>query len=291
MDSLEIAMSKFKLTEEEEEVLDMEEVQSEDMQPQIELCLVGKLVTISIFNVEAMKSVMKNAWKPQEKNFMVREMGKNLFIFHFFAAADRKQVLDSGPWAFDDHLMVLRPMEGDEQPENLEFSYADFWVRVYNMPMEKRSKEGAMWLGGSLGALLEYDDSDLSGWTKSMRIRVRINIHKPLGRGKKVVIKGECEGFDKELAESDYPYGPWLLASPLKRRVRVNTKEREEENRMITELKETLKTKRRLSFVEDDNMQGEKGNVGKGNEGGICHVNGGKKEGMNVGAVRGGSKK
>ncbi|KAL2893167.1 Polypeptide N-acetylgalactosaminyltransferase 9 [Bienertia sinuspersici] len=251
MDSLEAAMGKFKLTD-EEDVLDMDEIPSDDMQVQIELCLVGKLFTNSAFNAEAMKTVLRAAWKPQ-KNMLIRELGKNLFIFQFFSGSDRRHVLEGGPWAFDGHLLLIRSLEGDEQPENIEFTYADFWVRIYNVPMEKRNKEGATWLGRSIGAFLEMDESDLSGWTKSLRIWVRLNITKPLCR-----------------------------ASPMKGRARQISKEREEENKLIQELRESSKAKRRLSYEVSSSQYKKSGGL-KGGKIGVRWEGVGVEDGVGIG--------
>ncbi|KAJ8453270.1 hypothetical protein Cgig2_008154 [Carnegiea gigantea] len=54
----------LKLTEEEEEAVVCVEEESDERLEQISLCLWGRLLTENYFNVGAMKTVMKNIWKP-----------------------------------------------------------------------------------------------------------------------------------------------------------------------------------------------------------------------------------
>ena len=44
------------------------------MDSQITLCLVGKPVTTNNFNLDAMKNILKGAWKPQ-KEVVIHDIG------------------------------------------------------------------------------------------------------------------------------------------------------------------------------------------------------------------------
>ena len=58
--SLEQEMLQLKLTEEEEEIIDVAEVDLDKRSKQIALCLYEKLLTSKSFNPTAMKSILKN---------------------------------------------------------------------------------------------------------------------------------------------------------------------------------------------------------------------------------------
>jgi len=58
-----------------------EEVPSEKAK-EIELSLIGKLLTTQNFNGNVMKTALKNIWKPS-KRMVAREMDENLFLFSF----------------------------------------------------------------------------------------------------------------------------------------------------------------------------------------------------------------
>ena len=132
---LEQALRNFRLTAEEEEVFVCDKIVDNDLDDQIALCLVGKLHITTSFNKEAMKNTMCNAWKAS-KGLIIKDLDANLFIFQFFSMGDKAQVLNDGPWPFDGHLLLLREMTGMEQPLEMQFEYARFWVKVYELPMK-----------------------------------------------------------------------------------------------------------------------------------------------------------
>ena len=66
------------------------------------MCLVGKLLTDNQFNAEALKTTMKNVWRPV-RGVIVKDLDKNLFAFQFFSHANKETVLTKDPsvqWKF-----------------------------------------------------------------------------------------------------------------------------------------------------------------------------------------------
>ncbi|KAL2931465.1 DhaKLM operon coactivator DhaQ [Bienertia sinuspersici] len=116
-----------------------------------------------------MKNVLRASWKPV-MGMAVREIVKNLFVFQFINHTIRKS---------------------REQPKDLAFDTVVFWVKLYNVPFHKRTKGLAATIGNKIGMFLDYDDSDKSRWSKSMRVRVQMNVHKPLPGGTPMRIMGE----------------------------------------------------------------------------------------------------
>ena len=80
---LEDIWSRLKLTEDEETVTVFEEEVPQEKVEEIELSLLGKLLTTHNFNMRVMKMVFKSIWKPS-KGMIVREMDENLFLFQFW---------------------------------------------------------------------------------------------------------------------------------------------------------------------------------------------------------------
>ncbi|KAL2899276.1 ATP-dependent RNA helicase glh-1 [Bienertia sinuspersici] len=127
----------------------------------------------------------------------------------------RDRVIDQSPWSFDNHLLLLREL--------------------------------------SAGPAFDYDESDISGWAKYMRVRVRLRVDKPLPRGTVMKIGGErilvdikverlprfcyacgclghvlreCVEYDEDVAESELPYATWLRASSIKTDLRDRARKR-----------------------------------------------------------------
>lgn len=78
-DELSEAWKNLKLTEEEEEIAIFDGEKSEERAEQIALCLLGRLMTESNFNVGAMKMVLKNIWKPS-KGVVIKDLDNNLLF-------------------------------------------------------------------------------------------------------------------------------------------------------------------------------------------------------------------
>jgi len=189
---LEAEWNRMTLTEAEEEVFDFEESGAETIDAQIALCLVGKLLTNNQFNVEAFKSTMKNVWRPT-KGVVVNDLARNLFSFQFFSQADKDAVLNDGRWAFDGNLLLLQQMDGNKQPSEIEFSVARFWVKVCDLPMKKKTYAYAEALASKLGAFVEVDEEDLLAPSKYLKVKVDIDITKPLLRGLRIRVGDELK--------------------------------------------------------------------------------------------------
>ena len=103
-------------------------------------------------------------------------------------------------------------------------------------------------------------DDNLGGIGKSLNFRVDINIHKPLRRGVKTIVRDSpmwirlryvklpdfcyvcgllghsfksCEHYVDGMEEEDIQYGSWLRASPIKSRRRNAEGEMQEERKLL----------------------------------------------------------
>ncbi|KAL2944391.1 Synaptojanin-2 [Bienertia sinuspersici] len=185
-----VRVEKFRLTEEEEDEIDLDDIPGEELECQGNLALVGKLFTQNASNVEAMKSVLRASWKPT-KGMAVREIDKNL-----------EKVIEQGQWAFNNHLLLLKEISGKEQPRDLIFECAYFWVKVYNVPFVKRTRTLAIAIGNKQGKYLDFDEADILGWSSGEKIWVDFRIERLpgfcyvcgcLGHSMK-----ECDDYDEE---------------------------------------------------------------------------------------------
>ncbi|KAL2935792.1 Gag polyprotein [Bienertia sinuspersici] len=239
-------LEKFHLTKEEETIIgggqDNDEGQRVDMK--VSLMLVGKLLTNRPINYEAMKKTFRSIWRLKE-GMAVRMVEANLFVFQFSSVSDKEKVVQGRPWFFDNQLLLLKETKGDDQISEI-----------------------AMSIGESMGGFMEYDDSDPLGLENFMRLKVMINIEKPLRRGLKIAIGAhtskwvdikyermgdfchfcgklghidkDCDdinGDGENTKEMVYKYGPWLRASPL-RRNKMSKEESENEKMMLNKLRE-----------------------------------------------------
>ena len=61
------------------------------------LSLLGKFLTPNTFSVKAMKTVTQTIWKPS-RGMVVKELDKNLLLFHFFLQKEKDFAFNKGPW-------------------------------------------------------------------------------------------------------------------------------------------------------------------------------------------------
>ncbi|KAL8494414.1 hypothetical protein ACS0TY_025284 [Phlomoides rotata] len=199
---------------------------------------------------------MKKAMKPSN-GFIAKEVGQNLFSFKFRSKIDLREVLAREPWHFDKHLLILKELDMGEQPSTAQLHHTPFWVRLYDLPMAARTVANITLIAKKCGDVLEIDKGSVDGFSRSVRVRVKVDLLKPVKRGTKLEIsnssvwvpfkyerlpsfcyicglmghmKRECdlpdEGSDiVTLPEDKLPFGEWLRESPA-RKVSVSTEPR-----------------------------------------------------------------
>lgn len=204
--------------------------------------LAGKLWSDCPFNTRAFKQTIIPSWRLKNP-VEIQDLQKNMFLFRFSMKKDSENVLKNGPWSFDRNLLILKRVLGEEQLSELEMLEIPFWTRVYDLPLNIRTESMARRLGDIIGAFEEMDLKESNGIGKFLRIKVAIDLWKPLKRGGKklkVFFKyerlptfcfacgkighqlKECEecleddedGYEG-VEEKELPFEPWLRASPL----------------------------------------------------------------------------
>ncbi|KAJ8433978.1 hypothetical protein Cgig2_024683 [Carnegiea gigantea] len=98
-------MLQLNLTEEEEEIIDVPDVDSEERFEQIALCL----------------------------GVDIQDLDSILFAFQFFSSIDKDFVVN-GPRCFDGKILLLIEVTGLEQPSEIQFLMTRFWVKAYDIP-------------------------------------------------------------------------------------------------------------------------------------------------------------
>jgi hypothetical protein len=142
-----------------------------------------KLLTARQFNGEALKSFVCAMWAPTG-GLLIRNIEDNLFLAVFTSQNDMDRVFVQSPWTFDKKLIQIVRFEGNLQLTAVQFTHAAFWICVINLPIKYMSAEVGEDIGAIIGKFLEVDvlASGLA-WGRFLRLRVEIELGKPLMRG------------------------------------------------------------------------------------------------------------
>ncbi len=179
-----------------------------------------------------------------DHGFTIRDMNENRLVFVFEDEADRERVMMGEPWAYDKYLIILQRIEEEEAIEDVVFRETSLWVQLHGLPIRKMNLEVANTLVSSLGRVEQISNGDTNAdGGQAMRIRVRLDVTKPLCRGRKARLEkghetwisfkyerlpnfcywcGLLSNSDKdcpqwllnkeELRAEDQQFGPWLRA-------------------------------------------------------------------------------
>lgn len=158
-----------------------------------DLCLVGRFLTEKNLNVRAMKARLADIWKPT-MGINIKEIEEGIFLFQFYHEKDRQWVLDGGPWSFDNAMLIIQAIPPGEQPLKVPLWYINFWIQIYELPAGFMSETVGKQLGNFFGEFMEYDPKNSNSiWREYMRIRIRLDVRRPLKRKKKVTRRDGSE--------------------------------------------------------------------------------------------------
>lgn len=201
---------------------------------------VCKACTRRPVNKTGLERAMTRAWG-LHREAQFRDMGSNIFVVHFGSEGDYKHVMNNGPWQFDFSVLIMKEYEGKTRPPEMVFNKVDMWVKVVDLPPDKRTAVFGKALGNWIGEVVKVDmDKDGIARGNQLRVRAKIDVYEPLVRGfhlkkskeekvgtwfdfyyeKIPHFRFDCgrlvhkSGFCEPPVDSSSQWGGWLRASP-----------------------------------------------------------------------------
>lgn len=138
-DDILVRCSALKITEDEENVVSVDDIWTDDINPSMELSVFGKVMPRRTYNFEAFKRTMNQIWAIS-KDALFRSIENGLFVILFATKRDRAKVLEGPPWMFDQNLITMDEINGGLRPSEISLDWSPFWVRLYNLPMTQDRK-------------------------------------------------------------------------------------------------------------------------------------------------------
>lgn len=147
------------------------------------LSLFGRLLADRQQNLRAFKSTLKATWK-MGSDLRIVEVGNNILQFKFSSMCQLEWVEKSGPWNFDNNLLLLCRWRRGLSTANITFSHSSFWVQIWGLPFEHMTEEAGKDIGSKIGRVIEVDKRSLQAdQAKFLRVRLDLPIEKPFRRG------------------------------------------------------------------------------------------------------------
>ncbi|TXG57799.1 hypothetical protein EZV62_015628 [Acer yangbiense] len=181
MSTVEISQlcERLSIVDEDEMVHEIAEEDIQDGAEDVDKCLVGRVLSGKKVNRDAFKGLIEQIWSPFGQ-VEVELVGENTFMFYFINKEDRNRVWLRGPWHFGNSLIVLEKPEGSGNISKLGFNRADIWVQIHDIPIMCMNRRTTRWLAEQIGEVVEIPSESRECWGKYIRVKVKIDITKPL---------------------------------------------------------------------------------------------------------------
>ena len=160
-----------------------------------EYFIAARFFTGRTISVEAIARTFKLVWHTK-KGFEVRDMGNHRVMFVFTNEEDVVRVMQGEPWSFDKHLVALKRVEKNTSIQNVIFDRMSFWIQVHNISIRSASMDMVKEIVSLAGEVVEdVVDEGQQDKYNFMRIRVTIDLTKPLCRGRRITTAKGIDGW------------------------------------------------------------------------------------------------
>lgn len=117
-------------------------------------CLVGRFLTDSPIDFQAMQHKMSSLWRPR-KGMYVKDLESNRFIFQFYHEVDITRVIEGSPWTFGRFQLVFERLKSGNDPRSIPINNLDIWVQLHNMSPGFMSQRVVQDIGNYIGKYVE----------------------------------------------------------------------------------------------------------------------------------------
>ncbi|KAE8813673.1 hypothetical protein D1007_09177 [Hordeum vulgare] len=133
--------------------------------------VVGEVCSTKPLRMAGLEKTMPWAWG-LHKEAKFRDMGFNIFVAHLGSEGDWRHVLNNGPWQYDFAVLIVKEYEGNIRPSETVSENIDIWVRVMDLPPDKRREAFGTALGNWIGKAVRVD-TDGDGIARGQQIWIR----------------------------------------------------------------------------------------------------------------------
>lgn len=155
------------------------------------LCVVGRFISEGKVDFAAMQHTMDALWKPGKRVYL-KELDLNLYMFQFYHEIDLNRVMEGCPWSFNRRALLMAHLQNGENPRNINLNQMELWIQVYDLKIGFMAEKIMQGIGNYIGKFVKGCPNNFTEvWRDYMRIRVSIDLRKPLKRRMKIKMAGD----------------------------------------------------------------------------------------------------
>lgn len=174
-------LERLNLTSDEADAVILEDEREENLM-NLEWALIGKVLSPNVLHIQTIMSALRPAWG-NPKGLVARPVADNTFIVEFASRADKERVKEGAPWTVGKHAVLLNDFVPTLKPSEVTFDRIMLWARIINPRFEMMNKIWGELLGAKVGKVEKVDvDAQGRAWGDYLRVRVSVNVAKPLMR-------------------------------------------------------------------------------------------------------------
>lgn len=125
-------------------------------------CLVGRFLTESSIDFQAMQHKMASLWRPG-RGMYVKQLDMNRYLFQFYHEVDIKRVIDGSPWTFRRFQLVFKRLKEGDNPRAVSINNLDIWVQMHDLSPGFMSQRVVKDVGNYIGTFIESDVNNFVG--------------------------------------------------------------------------------------------------------------------------------
>ena len=118
VEELEILWQKLKVTEEEEDSVNLGRECTRATKKRGKSCLVMKVLSRKRVVLDALRKNVRMLWKPN-KSIRILVIEEEMFLVDFDDELDKRRVLEMSPWHYEKQLVLLQEFDGDQDPKDI----------------------------------------------------------------------------------------------------------------------------------------------------------------------------
>ncbi|XP_026428483.1 uncharacterized protein LOC113324376 [Papaver somniferum] len=149
-----------------------------------------KFVSGREYNINLMHQILTKAWRPS-RVFTITDIGSGIYNVRFSLLCDLIAFLQGTPWSVKEYLMLIERGNEEFLLEYYDFKYVVFSLHIYGLPLSMLNAAKVFSIVSIFGTPEPIDPAMAAKWGKFAKVRVRLDITKPLPKDMEITLKSK----------------------------------------------------------------------------------------------------